>query len=186
MSRNATSLFGGLGLIYRQYGGVSAVIASAYFWSSAVLAAVCWRFVQSEAWLPLSFGILPSIAGFSVAAYALIFAVLDRDALNVLAPPSADLDGRSPILMVASSISHAVIVQISALIYALVFQSKPFAFEIPNVSAKTGNLIWSGIGLLMTIYGIVLVVGATISVFRLLTIRASIPPRKDRVTPSSS
>lgn len=186
MSRNATSLFSGLQLIYRQYGGVGAIFASAYFWSSAAVALACWRLIRSEGWLPLSFGILPSIAGFSIAAFALIFAVLDRDALSVLAPPSNDLGGRSPILMVAASISHAVIVQILALIFAFLFQSKPVPYVLFGLSNSSANLIWSGIGLMMTLYGIFLVLGATVSVFRLLAIRASIPPRRTQDGPPPS
>ncbi len=177
MSQNTTKLLDGLRLIYRQYGGLGAVFASGYFWISVALALLCWRMTQDGSWVPLSLSVLPSIAGFSVAAYALIFAVLDRDALNVLSPPSAELGGRSPILMVASSISHAVIVQITALLYAFVFQAKPFNYSFPSVSPGAANVGWSALGLVMTIYGIMLVLGATVSVFRLLTIRAAIGPR---------
>lgn len=172
MSDDGTGLRESLRLLYLNYGGWRSLVASEYFWLSIVLSAACWRIGVDEKWADLAKSILPTLAGFSIAAYAIFFAVLDERARNALRAPAPDLGNRSPLLILASSISHAVFVQICALLTAVVFPAKPFPF-IPclGVWNRAANLIVSFSGLFLTVYGVVLVLAAVLSIFRILDIR---------------
>lgn len=168
---NSTGFLPNISTLYKNYGGFESLIRSAYFWISLVVSALCWRFVPSESWTDLSKDILPQLAGFSVAAYALFFAVLDERSRKALREPAEQLGGRSPLLILASSISHAVIVQIIAVLVSLVYSSKPF----PTCSAELGrvvNLSFGAFGLFLLVYGVTLVLAAVLSIFKILEIEA--------------
>ncbi len=158
--------------LYRSYGGFESLIKSAYFWISLAVSALCWRFVVDERWPDMSKDMLPQLAGFSVAAYALFFAVLDEKTRNALRAPSEKLGGRSPLLILASSISHAVIVQIVSVISALIYSSKPFPSIDPALSEVVNMAAGAG-GMFLLAYGIVLVIAAVLSIFKILEIEAN-------------
>jgi len=120
----------------------------------------------------MSKDILPQLAGFSVAAYALIFAVLNERTRNALRAPSPKLGGRSPLLILASSISHAVIIQIISVVSALIYSSKPFPSVDPTLS-EVVNMTAGAVGMFLLAYGIVLVIAAVLSIFKILEIEAS-------------
>lgn len=120
----------------------------------------------------MSKDILPQLAGFSVAAYALFFAVLDEKTRNALRAPSEKLGGRSPLLILASSISHAVIVQVVAVLSALVYMGKPFPC-INHDLCNIVNLTAGAVGMFLLAYGIVLVIAAVLSIFKILEIEAN-------------
>lgn len=157
--------------LYKNYGGFGSLVRSAYFWISLAVSALCWRYIPTESWPDLAKDILPQLAGFSVAAYALFFAVLDERSRKALREPAEQLGGRSPLLILASSISHAVIVQIVAVLVALIYSSKPF----PSCSFETVrivNLFFGAIGLFLLVYGVTLVLAAVLSIFKILEIEA--------------
>jgi len=129
-------------------------------------------------WVQFALPILPTLAGFSIAAYAVYFSVLsekDRDALRIPAP---SLNNRSPLLILASAVSHSVFVQILAILLAIIFTAKPFPTPVGySELAKSVNLVISCVGLFLTTYGIILVTASVFSIFRILHIKASIPPK---------
>lgn len=172
MADGGTGLRESLQLLYRNYGGWRSLVKSEYFWLALVLSGACWRIGVDEKWTDLARSILPTLAGFSIAAYAIFFAVLDERARNALRAPAPELGNRSPLLILASSISHAVFIQISALLTAVVFPSKPLPYVRDlGVANDITNLVASFIGLFLTIYGVVLVLAAVLSIFRILEIR---------------
>lgn len=168
---SSTGFIPNITTLYRNYGGVSSLLRSAYFWISLLVAGLCWRFVPNETWPDLAKDVLPQLAGFSVAAYALFFAVLDERTRNALRAPAEMLGGRSPLLILASSISHAVIVQIIAVLVSLVYSSKPFPY-CDAVSSYWVNMIFGSFGLFMLIYGVTLVLAAVLSIFKILEIES--------------
>ena len=164
-----TALFGNLISLYRSYGGLWAILTSGYFFLSILLTVLCWRFIRSEEWITLSLSILPALAGFSMAAFAIMFAILDSKARAALRRPHEKLNNRSPLLVLASSICHAVIIQIFSLLFALVVKAKPFEsgnFSGNQISAV--NFAVSGFGLLIFIYSIALVIASIFSVYKIL------------------
>ena len=121
-----TSLIENIGVMYRNYGGLKSFLRSSYLWLAVVLTMISWRRVDDESWSASAQAILPNLAGFSVAAFAIIFAILDARARRALRAPAPSLGGRSPLLVLVSSVTHSVVVQILALLFAFSFAAKPF------------------------------------------------------------
>ncbi len=173
MNNGHTGLRQSLGILYRSYGGFKSLAVSEYFWLAVILTALSWRIGVNEEWTDIARSVLPTLAGFSIAAYALFFAVLDERAREALRAPSAELDNRSPLLILASSISHAVFVQVTALIIAIVFPTKPFPVLNCFIDAASwANYVVSFLGLFLMVYGVVLILAAVLSIFRILEIRS--------------
>lgn len=117
-----------LSLVYENYGGISAIIKSPFLHLSAIGAIISWSSLVDGSWPALTKSVLPNLAGFSIAAYAMIFAMLDAKSRELLNIPLSEFDNRSPLLMLISSISHAVIVQIAAIFFAALFDTRPFPY----------------------------------------------------------
>lgn len=175
MTRPATGLISNLRILYQSYGGVAGLLKSEYFYVALFFTGLCWRLATNDAWADLAKSVLPTLSGFSIAAYAIFFAVLDESTRGALRAPSPDLGDRSPLLVIASAISHAVVVQIAGLMLAIVFSAKP----LPTLSCMSDfyiatNAAFSAVGLFVTIYGIILILASILSIFRILEIRSRI------------
>lgn len=146
---------------------------SGYFLLNGVVAALSWRTAIEGRWVELAKGILPTLAGFSIAAFALLFAVLDERAREALRRPEPALGDRSPLLIAASSIAHAVVVHIFSIIVSINYERKPFPHIscFPNGSVLANTII-SLLGLFTMIYGIILAVANALSIFRILEIKS--------------
>lgn len=174
MNAFETGLIKSLRLVYASHGGPSAVLRSAYFWSSVIIAVLCWRSVAPESWKQPSMAVLPTLAGFSIAAYAILFAVLDEPSRKALSAPEPDLGNRSPLLMIVGTVTHALIVQVAAILYTFCFDQKPFSAYIECIDSNKINAIFSAIGLFFFIYSIFLVLASVLTLFRVLEIRTKI------------
>lgn len=174
MSGFSTGMFESLSLLYKSHGGYRALFRSSYFYAALLLTVFAWPAIPSYTWTSFAIGSLPTLAGFSIAAFAILFAVLDTKARAALSVQDERLGNRSPMLILASSICHAVVVQLFALIYAYIFQGKPIPVFVPGVSADEVNLLFSLLGLILTLYAVVLVLAAVLSIFRLLEIQSRI------------
>jgi hypothetical protein len=171
MSSFGTGLLDNLGALYRSHGGPKSLLRSAYFWIAVALSVLAWRRVSDETWFAVAQSILPTLAGFSIASFAILFAILDSRARQALRAPSAELGGRSPLLVLASSVTHAVVVQVCALLFSIIFASKPFPrLEGLETTATVVTLIASGFGLLLLLYAVVLVLATVLTVFKILEI----------------
>jgi len=172
---NKSTLLENLGKLYYQYGGWKAFFQSDYARLSAVITAVCWRFSINENWIESTKVILPAILGFSIAAYAVFFAVLDEKARKALNEPEASLDNRSPLLALVGTVSHATLVQVFAIIFALVYSSRPIPyFHELAFMYDYANIVFSTAGSFLLIYAVVLVISSVLSLFRVVEIRSKI------------
>ena len=185
MSKKASGVFENLRLVYSSYGGLNALVRSEYFWVALIVTTLCSRFALEYSWASYTLSIMPSLAGFSVAAFAIYFSVIDPEMQKALKKPSIDLNNRSPLLVIASSVVHAVFVQIIAMLYAFVFLAKPAQLfleiipttmkaSIPSILITWLPVFSSFLGLFLSIYGMILVVAATLSMFRVVDIKSKI------------
>lgn len=174
MTAFKTGMIRSLRLVYKNHGGIPGVLRSGYFWISIVIAVFSWTSVRSESWKTVAMSSLPTLAGFSVAAYAILFAVLDERARKALSAPDPALQNRSPLLMIVSSVTHAVIVQIITLIYAFCFEQKSLPMLTNCVKSSEVNLVFSSLGLFMFIYSVTLVLASVLSIFTILDIRTRV------------
>ncbi len=172
-------MFENLRILYLLHGGLESLIKSGYAWAALILWAISHGAVNNDAWADLALSLFPSITGFSIASFAIIFAVLKPTEIKVLLPPNRS--GRSPLLIVAASIVHTVVIQVAALIIATSKKLSGALISDPESSLLSCckgldgllngiSLAFSHIGLFLTYYGLFLVVGAILSVFRMLKI----------------
>ncbi|MGR3591147.1 MAG: hypothetical protein ACU0BO_04150 [Limimaricola soesokkakensis] len=167
--------FENLRILYESYGGIASFVTSSYTLLAVLLTAASASSITSEKWPNHAISILPALAGFSIAAFALYFAILDRESQELLRRPAEQLGGRRPILVLASSIAHALFVQLVALLYAVLFMSAPL--EVIKIHSPTHyeaiRTTISSIGQFLTYYGISLVIAAILSIYRTICIRFS-------------
>lgn len=173
MSKGAgTGLIENLKLVYESYGRFKSFYSSGYTWTALVLTGLSWRTAFDGSWVQVALPILPTLAGFSIAAYAVYFSVLSEKEREALQQPDPRLDDRSPLLILASAVSHAVFVQVTGILFAVVFNSKPFP-TLPGYEAwgHYTNIVISMLGMFVTIYGILLILASSLSIFRILHIK---------------
>ena len=77
-------MFENLRRLYRHYGGIAAVLTSWYFWVAAFLSALSYESIFDFAWVDMALSVMPSLTGFTIAAFAIIFAILDAELLKKL------------------------------------------------------------------------------------------------------
>lgn len=161
-----------IGRLYDSYGGISGVLESKYAWFAAAFAAASWRLSLDGKWVAIAQSILPTLAGFSIAAYALFFAVLSEKERGILRNPVDGLNGRSPLLVMASTVSHSAMVQITGLIFSLVFSAKPLpTIEGFEQAAEITNMICSFSGMFLLYYGVNLIVANILTIFTIIELK---------------
>lgn len=159
--------------LYRYYGGFRALISSFFFWISILLTIGSRHLAVegSEIWIKHSIAILPSLAGFTVASFALFFAVLDERQRKLLLTPIAEMDNKAPLIVLSTSAFHCLFIQISALMYAIMYSSKPFpSFGLDERTVFIINSVFSVLGLFLFLYGVILILSVLSALFRLFTI----------------
>ncbi|SMX34387.1 hypothetical protein [Actibacterium lipolyticum] len=197
-------MFENLRKLYVHYGGMKAIVKSSYFWVSVLLAVLSYQSIASYEWTDKAVSVMPSLTGFTIAAFAIIFAILDPEMLRKLV--AADDQGRSPIAEIAASIGHAVFIQVSAMIIAISSKlvdlntavitaadwicSKGYSPKIFVCAIDWLAFSFSAIGLFFTYYGVMLVLAAILSIVRMQLIVAAATkskpakPTKKPSTPS--
>jgi hypothetical protein len=162
------------------YGGWRAIGKSGYFHTAVVVTAVCYELWKEPNWWDVSIAILPSMMGFSIAAFALIIAVGHERFLEVLAtrPPywdSSALEGT------AAAFFHFLLVQALALVAALVGKGADAFFEVLrkgfvqyitaaqviHYASTIVHLVIGATGFLLLVYAITCALAASARIFSL-------------------
>ncbi|WP_276912664.1 hypothetical protein [Hyphomonas atlantica] len=156
--------------VYSAVGGIRAIMFSSYFGLAVALAASSWRSIivenDVERWTSTVLAIFPSLAGFSIAAFALLFALLDEHTKRILSKPSDRFNGKSPLIMVVGILTHALIIQIITILYALVYQERP----LPDFwgVGETTNRALAFLGVWLLFYGILLMIAVVLTIFKMV------------------
>ncbi|WP_146176333.1 hypothetical protein [Rhodovulum kholense] len=190
-------MFENLRKLYSCYGGLKAIVRSSYFWVSIILAVLSYKSVANYEWAGKAVSVMPSLTGFTIAAFAIIFAILDPGILRKLT--ATDGEGRSPIAEIATSIGHAVFIQVSAMIIAissnLVDLTRPIEYVASWACSKGYSSViflltmdrlaslFSALGLFFTYYGVMLVLAAILSIVRMQLIVADATKTKPATSP---
>mgnify|MGYP001080904868 CR=1 FL=1 len=192
-------MFENLSKLYGHYGGIKAVLKSGYFWVAVFLSIISYKSIFDFGWTDLALGIMPSLTGFTIAAFAIILAILDPNMLKALLV--SDEDGRSPITSIAAAIGHAVFIQVMAMVLAIshkvinlndciVFVVKKLECHGYSSSDFLSLVNWiknigSTTGLFCTYYGVLLVLAAILSIVRMQLIIADNTKPKPLDAPKS-
>lgn len=165
-------MYSGIRSIFRRYwaayGGLSALIRSPYLHIALVLLAITTHFWSTENWWEQPIAVLPNLLGFSLGGLAMFLSFGDERFRSVLAQPEAE-GGVSAYLSLCSSFVHFIVLQVSALAFALIARSLDFAFpwskEFREV-VVVGTRIYGAIGYLLFLYSVTAMLAATMTVFR--------------------
>jgi len=163
---------------FRAYGGWGAVFGSPLFVFSVLVTALSYSRWLKGHWASGSVSLLPSLLGFSLGTYAILFSLITA---RVKGAMRAIKDDRrvSALEQVNATFFHFIFVQVLALLWALASQGTalsdlaqwlsprwPPAFTVFEV-ARIGG---AAIGFLLLIYSVTLMIGAALAIYRLALI----------------
>lgn len=154
---------------WRNYGGWKAFWFSPYFHLSLVIGVCTFPYDYSDKllWWDLPIGVLPSLIGFSLGGYAIFLAFGDEKFKQLISGDSVNKEP-SPYLIINTTFLHFIMVQISALILAVVAKStnvKPEKNDLDFLIYGYGVISYVGF-----IYALFLALATTIALYRLISL----------------
>lgn len=171
-------MFENLRLLYHEYGGIPAALRSGYFWCAIIGTVISVHGGAYSDWTSVTTSVMPSITGFTIAAFALVFAVLGPEQIKRLSPRGPD--GKSPLLGIMSSIAHAVVIQATSLIFASIIKLSSWTdtmlsnwvsnFPCLQSTVNYVPFVFASLGIFLTLYGLLLVLASVLSIFRMSSI----------------
>lgn len=149
------------------YGGWRAIFTSLYFALAVVVSGVCFFLWSKPGWWDIVISAVPTMLGFTLAGLA-VFLGMDSKFSSVIA--GGEDDEASPFLQLIASFVHFVVVQVVALVCALLAKSTFFYIEgLPDwyysVTAIGRPMIWF-LGFSVFIYAVFSMLAATFTIFR--------------------
>jgi len=159
-----------LGRIYKEYGGVKALLLSPFFWFSfLVTIGVVLAGVSESDFLDLPLRVSPPLIGFTIASFGLVFAVTSEDTRLILSQRDENLNNRIPLLVLVAKIVHAVFVQLLALVFVTLIWIRPIPyFECYADFIDPVNNFFFWISSFLFFYGISLIFSVAITLFTLV------------------
>lgn len=178
---------------FHAYGGWMAVLGSPLFALSVLLTGLSYGRWLREDWTSLSLSLLPSLLGFSLGTYAILFSLITS---RVKGAMRAVKDDRkiSALEQVNATFFHFIFVQVLALLWAFAYQGTAlfdlatwlsgrwsFSLTVFNVLRMVG----AAGGFLLLIYSVTLMIAAALAIYRLALItdpgeQAALPPQEPR------
>lgn len=156
---------------FETYGGLNEIAKSRYFWGAVALTCLCFRYFREPEWWSLVLNVVPGLVGFSIAGIA-IFVSLGSDKLRAsIAGKVPGKDETSPFIDFMAMFTHFIVVQLLALIVAVVskalYESQVIACGLcMEISEAMKGPFWF-LGGLLFIYATLLCVALALEIFRL-------------------
>lgn len=145
-------------IYWEAYGGRASLIQSPYLYAALVVSILSLPLLRNEsetAWFSVSLSALPNLLGFTLGGYAILLALGNDQFQSAISGRDED-DEISGFMMINATFVHFIIVQIVAILLALIGSAW---------GAKTG--IFAFAGLLTFTYSIMTAVAAAMSILRL-------------------
>ena len=163
---------------FTAYGRWPAVFGSPLFAVAVLIAGADYSKWLDNDWTTVSISLLPSLLGFSLGTYAILFSLVTKRVKGVMRAVK-DERNISALEQVNATFFHFIFVQVLALLWAFSFQGTLF-YDVINVAAPdcraaqmvldAGRDLGAFIGFLLLIYSVALMVGAALAVYRLALI----------------
>lgn len=160
------------------YGGWESILLSPYLHISIIFTLIAYGAWINTGWFDIPISVLPSIIGFSLGGYAIWLALGDNKFKSNISGKKGD-EKESPFIKVNAAFVHFIFLQILALVFALVAQSKPISNiplswkeKILNIVPALSDVslvltyITSFFGYFLFIYAILSALAATMAIFR--------------------
>ncbi|WP_176036078.1 hypothetical protein [Brucella tritici] len=173
------TLFKWLNRYRRAYGGFRAMFASPFFGVAIIITGLSYSLWIEPKWIEKAENLIPSLLGFSLGTYAIIFSIVGgriKGALRQVQAPH----GVSYLEAINSIFFHFIFVQVCCLAWAFLYQGTwliDFVVLIePSLPfARNGfiyvSLMGSFMGCFLLVYSILLMVAAAMAVYRLAILK---------------
>lgn len=171
---------------WRDYGGLKELFLSPFFHLSIVSSILYALGVVTFSWREFVLSSLPTILGFSLAAYAITFSLMGSAIHRALSVAIDDRQGISLKNIVNSTFFHVLVVQVFSLIYAILSKGSLIANFIKEATSSdhhTSDVVnrfyFAGdvFGFFLTTYSVTLLLTVGIAMFRLGRLNPDIPAR---------
>lgn len=153
------------------YGGWPAVIKSPYLHLSLIFLALTSHYWLTSPWWEQPLSIVPSLLGFSLGGLAMLLSFGNTRFQTFVSERDKGPDSDPSALMsVAASFVHFMLLQLLALLVAIIFNS--LYFYVPWLDPIRPflvlcNILFSAIGYFIFLYSILSMVAAVFAVFRM-------------------
>lgn len=153
---------------WKTYGGRAALLRSPYFQLAVLVGLLCLPWVlQGGDWGNKTLSVVPNLLGFSLSGFAILLAIGSEKFQRVLARAGGD---ERPVLMnISTSFVHFIIVQATALLFAIACDGLWPALKPLLKAASFGH--WSTVS--ATVCGAAGVVGCTLLAYSITSLLAA-------------
>lgn len=170
-----------IGRYFHNYGGWRAVLNSPLFLAALLITSLSYSDWIEPKWVERSVSIVPSLLGFSLGTYAILFSLMSGRIKNALKYLKNER-GISYLMEINSTFFHFIFVQILSILWSFLFSTSfvhDFFYAVTNIYNysdylliiyRYAKLVGSFIGHLLLIYSLMLILGATLAVYRLASI----------------
>lgn len=160
-----------LSVYWQAYGGWRAIYASPFFFLSIVLLVLTVRFWFVDQWWDQTLSVMPNLLGFTLGGFAVFLGFGDEKFKSLIAGQDGATPGESsPYMEVCSAFLHFVLIQVFALIAAVIAKALYFVPEgwLASIWTFVSPVRWivGGLGYWLFLYGICLAAAAAIAIFR--------------------
>lgn len=155
-----------------------AIFGSPLFMASIAIAAISYGYWITPKWVDLAYELIPSLLGFSLGTYAILFSLITsrmRKALKLVKNAS----GVPYLEEINATFFHFIFVQIVCILYSFVFGGIDM-YSIWNFVGKKFPVYeflfgmicvpMSFFGMVLLVYSLTLILGAALAVYRLALI----------------
>lgn len=158
---------------WRAYGGAKALRRSPYLHLAALALVATYATWSVPDWWDQVISVLPNLLGFTLGGFAMFLGFGDEKFRALLAESDEDSpDEPSLYISLCATFVHFILIQILALLCALLAKSWWFVFDWPDavrLILPYLNLLGGAIGYGLFLYAVTSVLAATMHVFRIAT-----------------
>jgi hypothetical protein len=170
-----------VGRYWVAYGGFKEVGRSPFTHLALVMTVLAGTSWSSSAWQTTALGVLPNLLGFGVTGYAIWIGWGDSQLRRTLSRIEMR-PGVTAYAQVSATFAHFALVQVAALVWALMFSTLDHpvdpagelasllaAVSLPSDAFSHGRPAGAAIGFFLFVYAILVALEATLALFRLAT-----------------
>lgn len=162
---------------FHDYGGWTGVLTSPLLWVALGISAINYDWWIEHKWISVSQSLIPSLLGFSLGTYAILFSLMTNRLKKALKTVLND-NGVPYLNEVNATFFHFIFVQVSALAWSFVQQSDVLVdvvgyfglFPSAMTYLRFFDATASFIGAFLLLYSVLLVIGAALAVYRIASI----------------
>lgn len=160
---------------FAAYGGWTGVLGSPLFAIALIVTGLTYRTWLVDTWTGTSISLLPSLLGFSLGTYAILFSLITSRVKGAMRAIKNDKQV-SALEQVNATFFHFIFVQVIALLWAFTFQGSALydlfclighSWPEANAVFQVLRLVGAFIGFLLLIYSVTLMIGAALAIYRL-------------------